>query len=87
MVFPLVEHIPYCTFNHVIKAKLRHLVIKAYWSCAYQCFGFQTQKGQWQFGVLMPNSVTSGKQACGSAECPRCILRLTSQLHAGYEMK
>lgn len=28
MVFPLVEHLPYCTFNHIIKTKLRHLLIR-----------------------------------------------------------
>lgn len=81
MVFPLVEHIPYWTFNHIIKSKLRHLVIKGYCSRAYQCFVSRIQRGLGQLGFLVQNSVT--------ALCvyQRRIRRFTSQLHAACEVK
>lgn len=66
MVFPLVEHIPYCTFNHIIKPKLRHLVIKVHCSCAYQCLALQIQRELWQLEIWMLNSVPDGKRAWGS---------------------
>lgn len=79
MVFPLVEHIPYWTFNHIIKSKLRHLVIKGYCSRAYQCLVSRIQRGLGQLGFLVQISVTA-LSACisdvSSGSLPSCMQRV-----------